>query len=93
MKRHKVEFTVIYEDGGEPEHIVREHDVLYYTDCEGYNALVFVPDERAEVFSLVWSATGYGTLDELKRHVERVLRRDAVDLVNARVRVGEVSNG
>ncbi len=93
MKRHTVEFTIILGVDGEPQHIVREHDVLYYTDCEGYNALLFAPPPSDEVQFLVWSATGYGSMTELEGAVKRYLQRDALDLINAPVRVGEVSNG
>lgn len=93
MKRHKVEFTIILEEGGEPQHIVREHDVLVYADCEGYNALLFAPPPHDGTPYLVWNAVGYGSLTELDGAVKRYLQRDALDLINAPVRVGEVSNG
>jgi hypothetical protein len=93
MKRYKVEFTIIFEEGGEPEHIVREHDVMIYINNEGeYAAIVFAPSTGGR-FPAEVCAFSYAAYEEVRRRIERYLRQDAVDLIHGRVRVGEVSNG
>lgn len=93
MKRYKIEFTIIANENGEPEHIVREHDVMIYINNDGeYTAILFAPPIGGRFPEEVCSFT-YPTYEEVRRRIERYLRQDAIDLIHGRVSVQEVSRG